>query len=61
MHYDDAVAAFFAPRPEGTPLPSAVTAGSPARRLRDAGADAVLVGEAAMRDPALVARIASLP
>ena len=36
MDYDDAVAAFFAPRPEGTPLPSAVTAGSPARRLRDA-------------------------
>ena len=36
MHYDDAVAAFFPARPEGTPLPSAVTAGSPARRLRDA-------------------------
>ena len=32
-----------------------------ARRLRDAGADAVLVGEAAMRDPALVARMAALP
>lgn len=32
-----------------------------ARRLRDAGADAVLVGEAAMRDPRLVARLASLP
>jgi indole-3-glycerol phosphate synthase len=31
-----------------------------ARRLRDAGADAVLVGEAAMRDPGLVARMASL-
>ncbi len=30
------------------------------RRLRDAGADAVLVGEAAMRDPSLVARLASL-
>ena len=28
-----------------------------ARRLRDAGADAVLVGEAAMRDPALVAKL----
>ena len=27
------------------------------RRLRDAGADAVLVGEAAMRDPALVAKL----
>jgi indole-3-glycerol phosphate synthase len=32
-----------------------------ARRLRDAGADAVLVGEAAMRDPGLVARLSSLP
>jgi indole-3-glycerol phosphate synthase len=31
------------------------------RRLRDAGADAVLVGEAAMRNPGLVARLASLP
>jgi indole-3-glycerol phosphate synthase len=30
------------------------------RRLRDAGADAVLVGEAAMRDPGLVARLAAL-
>ena len=27
------------------------------RRLRDAGADAVLVGEAAMREPALVAKL----
>ncbi len=32
-----------------------------ARRLRDAGADAVLVGEAAMRDPDLVAKLAALP
>jgi indole-3-glycerol phosphate synthase len=32
-----------------------------ARRLRDAGADAVLVGEAAMRDPELVAEISALP
>ncbi len=32
-----------------------------AKRLRDAGADAVLVGEAAMREPALVAEISSLP
>ena len=32
-----------------------------ARRLRDAGADAVLVGEAAVRDPALVRRISSMP
>lgn len=30
-------------------------------RLRSAGADAVLVGEAAMRDPALVARLSALP
>ena len=32
-----------------------------AGRLRDAGADAVLVGEAAMRDPSLVARLSTLP
>ena len=32
-----------------------------ARRLRDAGADAVLVGEAAMRDPELVAKLSRLP
>ena len=32
-----------------------------AQRLRDAGADAVLVGEAAMRDPALVAKMAAVP
>ena len=31
-----------------------------ARRLRDAGADAVLVGEAAMRDPELVAKLSRL-
>jgi indole-3-glycerol phosphate synthase len=30
------------------------------RRLRDAGADAVLVGEAAMRDPVLVAELSAL-
>ena len=36
MDYADAVAAFFAPRPEGTLLPEAVTGGTPARRLRDA-------------------------
>ncbi len=36
MDYSEAVAAFFAPRPDGTPLPAAVTEGSPARRLRDA-------------------------
>jgi indole-3-glycerol phosphate synthase len=32
-----------------------------AQRLRDTGADAVLVGEAAMRDPTLVARLSGLP
>jgi indole-3-glycerol phosphate synthase len=31
-----------------------------ARRLREAGADAVLVGEAAMRDPTLVAKLSAL-
>ncbi len=31
------------------------------RRLRDAGADAVLVGEAAMRDPALVEKLSVIP
>ncbi len=31
-----------------------------ARRLRDAGADAVLVGEAAMREPSLVAKLSAL-
>ncbi len=36
MDYTDAVAAFFVPRPDGTALPAAVAAGSPARRLRDA-------------------------
>lgn len=36
MQYDDAVSAFFAARPETTPVPEAVSAGSPARRLRDA-------------------------
>ena len=36
MHYDDAVAAFFAPRPEGTALPRVVRDATPARRLRDA-------------------------
>ena len=36
MQYDDAVAAFFAPRPPGTPLPRVVQDATPARRLRDA-------------------------
>lgn len=39
---------------------SGVKAPEDARRLRDAGADAVLVGEAAMRDPSLVARLSAL-
>jgi indole-3-glycerol phosphate synthase len=39
---------------------SGVKSPEDALRLRDAGADAVLVGEAAMRDPGLVARLASL-
>lgn len=36
MDYADAVAAFFMPRPNDTPMPAAVTAGSAARQLRDA-------------------------
>ena len=40
---------------------SGVKAPEDARRLREAGADAVLVGEAAMRDPALVAKLSALP
>jgi hypothetical protein len=36
VDYADAAAVFFVSRPEGTPLPAAVTAGSPARQLRDA-------------------------
>ena len=53
----------LAPRLPGAILvaESGVTSPEDARRLRDAGADAVLVGEAAMRDPALVARLAALP
>ncbi len=53
----------LAPKLAGAALvaESGVKTPEDARRLRDAGADAVLVGEAAMRDPALVARIASLP
>ncbi len=39
---------------------SGVKSPEDARRLQDAGADAVLVGEAAMRDPALVSRISAL-
>ena len=52
----------LAPRLEGATLvaESCVKTVDDGRRLRDAGADAVLVGEAAMRDPSLVARLASL-
>ena len=53
----------LAPKIAGATLvaESGVKSPADARRLRDAGADAVLVGEAAMRDPGLVARLASLP
>ncbi len=53
----------LAPKLAGATLvaESGVKSVEDARRLRDAGADAVLVGEATMRDPALVARMASLP
>jgi indole-3-glycerol phosphate synthase len=53
----------LAPKLAGATLvaESGVKTPEDARRLRDAGADAVLVGEAAMRDPGLVARLASLP
>lgn len=37
MIYDDAVAAFFPPRPPGTVTPESVRLAGPARRLRDAG------------------------
>ncbi len=49
----------LAPRLAGATLvaESGVKTLEDARRLRDAGADAVLVGEAAMRDPALVAKL----
>lgn len=39
---------------------SGVKTAEDARRLRDAGADAVLVGEAAMREPGLVAKLAGM-
>ena len=53
----------LAPRLAGATLvaESGVKNFEDARRLRDAGADAVLVGEAAMRDPALVAKLSALP
>jgi indole-3-glycerol phosphate synthase len=53
----------LAPRLAGATLvaESGIKSPADARRLRDAGADAVLVGEAAMRDPGLIARLSSLP
>ena len=53
----------LAPRLAGATLiaESGVKTPEDARRLRDAGADAVLVGEAAMREPALVAKLADFP
>jgi indole-3-glycerol phosphate synthase len=39
---------------------SGVRTSEDARRLRNAGADAILVGEAAMRDPSLVAKLSGL-
>ena len=52
----------LAPRLAGATLvaESGVKTVDDGRRLRDAGADAVLVGEAAMHDPALVATLVSL-
>jgi len=52
----------LAPKLAGATLiaESGVKSPDDARCLRDAGADAVLVGEAAMRDPGLVARLSSL-
>jgi indole-3-glycerol phosphate synthase len=52
----------LAPRLAGATLvaESGVKEPEDARRLHDAGADAVLVGEAAMRDPSLVARLSGL-
>jgi len=52
----------LAPRLAGATLvaESGVKTPQDARRLRDAGADAVLVGEAAMRDPSLVAKLSAL-
>jgi indole-3-glycerol phosphate synthase len=53
----------LAPRLAGATLvaESGVKTVEDGRRLRDAGADAVLVGEAAMRDPSLVAKLSALP
>jgi len=53
----------LAPRLAGTILvaESGVKTVEDGKRLRGAGADAVLVGEAAMRDPGLVAVLSALP
>ena len=53
----------LAPRLAGATLvaESGVKTPEDGRRLRDAGADAVLIGEAAMRDPTLVAKLANFP
>jgi indole-3-glycerol phosphate synthase len=53
----------LAPKLTGATLvaESGVKSVDDAKRLRDAGADAVLVGEAAMREPTLVAEISGLP
>ena len=53
----------LAPRLAGATLvaESGVKTVEDGRRLRDAGADTVLVGEAAMRDPSLVAKLSALP
>jgi indole-3-glycerol phosphate synthase len=53
----------LAPLLSGTTLvaESGIKEPEDAKRLRDAGADAVLVGEAAMRDPGLVAGLSALP
>ncbi len=52
----------LAPRLAGATLvaESGVKMPEDGRRLRDAGADAVLVGEAAMRDPSLIAKLSAL-
>lgn len=52
----------LAPRLAGATLvaESGVKTPQDGRRLRDAGADAVLVGEAAMRDPSLVAKLSAI-
>ena len=52
----------LAPRLAGATLvaESGVKTLEDGRRLREAGADAVLVGEAAMRDPSLVAKLSAL-